>query len=127
MTDTEKNHLIEQYIKAYNNFDISGMLADLDDNIIFKNISKGEVTLELNGIDDFRKQAEQACGFFSEREQKIQNIVFSEGGCRVDIAYRAKIAVDLPNGLKAGDEIKLKGKSVFHFAEGKISEIYDIS
>jgi ketosteroid isomerase-like protein len=127
MTDTEKKNLVEKYVRAYNNLDVKGMVADLHENIIFKNILNGEVTLELNGIDAFKSQAEQAAALFSEREQKIKNIVFIEDGCRIDIAYQAIIAADMPNGMKAGHKIELNGKSVFRFAEGKISEIYDIS
>jgi hypothetical protein len=127
MTDEEKKNLGENYIRAYNDFDVEEMLSNLHDEIIFKNISSGETTLELTGIEAFRKQAQQVVGFFAEREQKIENIVFSENGCEIDISYKAKFAADLPNGLKAGDEINLKGKSIFSFADGKISEIHDIS
>jgi len=40
---------------------------------------------------------------------------------------RARLAVDLPNGLKIGDTLQLKGKSVFGINEGKISLIEDYS
>ncbi len=119
--------MVENYVRAYNDFDIARMLTDLHDRIIFKNISNGELTLELEGIEAFREQAEQVVDFFTEREQKIKNMVFSEDGCEIDIDYRATLAADLPNGLKAGDKIELKGKSIFRFTDGKISEIQDLS
>lgn len=127
MTDAEKRNLVENYIRAYNDFDIKGMLANLHENVVFKNVSNGETTLEITGIDAFRNQAEQAAGFFAEREQRIEKVVFREDVCEVDIAYRAKLASDAPNGLKAGDSLTLNGKSIFRFVEGKISEINDIS
>lgn len=127
MTEIEKKNLVENYVRAYNAFDIEGMLKDLHDEIVFKNITNGEVTLELNGIEAFRNQAEQVIGFFAEREQKITNFGFNEDGCEIEIDYRATLAAGLPNGLKTGDKIELKGKSIFHFADGKISQIQDIS
>jgi ketosteroid isomerase-like protein len=129
MNETEKKILVENYIRAYNGFDIEGMLANLHENVTFKNVSAGDgaVTLETEGIEAFRNQARQAAGLFAEREQKIENIFFSRDGCEVDIDYRAKLAADLPNGAKAGDTISLKGKSFFRFAEGKIREIRDES
>ena len=127
MTETERKTLAENYIRAYNRFDIDGMLENLDEKIVFKNISDGETTLELEGINAFRKQAEYAASLFSEREQTIKKIVFTEDGCEVEIDYKAKLAVDLPNGLRAGEKIILKGKSKFSFAHGKITEIQDIS
>ncbi|HEX8638198.1 MAG TPA: nuclear transport factor 2 family protein [Pyrinomonadaceae bacterium] len=127
MTETERKTLVENYIRAYNRFDIAGMIENLDDRIVFKNISNGETTLELEGLDAFRKQAEYGASLFSEREQIIEKITFTEEGCEMDIDYKAKLAADLPNGLRAGEKIRLKGKSKFRFAGSKIIEIQDIS
>jgi hypothetical protein len=127
MGEIEKKILVEDYIRAYNSFDIEAMLVDLHDEIVFKNISNGEITLELKGIEAFKNQAEQVVNFFAEREQKIEKFVFGEDFCEIEIDYHATLAADLPNGLKAGDTIALKGKSIFRFTNDKISEIQDIS
>ena len=127
MTETERKTLVENYIRAYNRFDIERMLENLNEKIVFKNISNGETTLELEGLDAFRKQAAYGASLFSEREQRIEKIVFTEEDCEVDIDYKAKLAADLSNDLQSGDEINLKGKSKFRFADGKITEIQDIS
>jgi ketosteroid isomerase-like protein len=127
MTNEEKKNLVENYVRAYNAFNVEEMLSGLHRDVIFKNISGGETTLDLKGIEAFRKQAETAVDFFSEREQKIKNFDFSEDDCQIEIDYRATLAIDLPNGLKTGEKIELKGKSVFRFADGKIVEIQDIS
>ena len=127
MTDEDKKNLIESYVSAYNNFDVEGMTANLHDEIIFKNISNGELTLEIKGIDAFRNQAKQILPFFAEREQRIRDFVFSEDGCEAGMNYQATLAADLPNGFKAGDRLDLNGKSIFCFADGKIVEIQDIS
>ncbi len=127
MSETEKRKLIENYVRAYNNFDIEEMLRDLHERIIFKNNSNGETTLELSGIKAFRDQARQVADLFAEREQKITHFIYSEEVCEIEIDYRATLVADLPNGLKTGDKIELKGKSVFRFADGKIIAIEDIS
>lgn len=125
-TETRKN-IIENYVNAYNNFDVENMLKDLDEKIVFKNISNGETNLMTNGIEAFKMQAEEAKQLFSRREQKITDLKFSENAAEADISYAGTFAVDLPNGLKAGDEIKLVGKSIFRFRDDKIIEISDIS
>lgn len=127
MTQAEKKDLVENYVRAYKDFDIEAMTANLHDEIIFRNISDGETTLELAGRDAFANQAKQSAEIFSEREQKIENMNFKDEICEIEIDYRATLAADLPNGLKAGDKIELKGKSVFRFRDDKISEITDIS
>ena len=44
----------------------------------------------------------------------------------VAIAFRAVVAVDLPNGLKKGQVLNLSGRSEFEFQDGAISKITDI-
>jgi hypothetical protein len=119
--------IIENYIQAYNQFDINGMLSDMHDEVRFENISNGEITLSTKGIIELRNQAEQAKKIFKEREQKITNITFYEDEVEVAIDYSGILAVDIPNGPKAGDKIELKGKSIFRFENDKIIELKDIS
>jgi hypothetical protein len=118
---------IENYISAYNSFDVEGMLRDLHPEIGFKNISHGETNLSLKGIKAFQQQAEQALSLFSQRKQQIQHINFHQETVEVGIAYQGILASDLPNGMKAGDKIELIGKSIFRFQNDKIIEIQDIS
>ena len=126
VNETRKN-IIENYIAAYNRFDIEGMLKDMDERVVFRNISNGTVDLTTSGVAELRAQAEQAKNLFSEREQKITGMKFNDDEIEVEIAYRGTLAVDLPNGLKAGDPLELNGKSIFRFAGEKIVELEDVS
>jgi hypothetical protein len=119
--------IIENYIDAYNNFDINRMLLNMHNEIRFENISDGEINLATNGIEELRNQAEQAKQFFKERTQTITDIKFSADQVEVQINYRGILAVDFPNGLKTGDVIELKGNSIFRFKDDKIIELKDIS
>lgn len=122
-----RQRVIENYIAAYNRFDIEGMLENLHSEIEFQNISNGETNLSIKGIDQFSVQAESAEKLFSQREQKITNILFEGDKAEVEIDYSAVLAEDLPNGLKKDAKIELKGKSIFTFRDGKIIGIQDIS
>ena len=126
-SDEIKKNIIENYIRSYNNFEVENMLKDLDGNIVFRNIVNGEVNLITKGIAEFKEQAEQAKNLFSQREQKITNLKFGTDEVEADIFYNGTIAVDFPDGLKAGSKIELAGKSIFRFAGDKIIEIEDIS
>ncbi|HAS39363.1 MAG TPA: hypothetical protein DCS93_02745 [Microscillaceae bacterium] len=127
LTNQQKQSQIENYVQAYNAFDVAGMLQDLHPEVVFKNIANGEVNMELAGVEAFENQANQAKAIFSERQQTITQIDFSEEAVTIQIDYEGVVAQDLPNGLKAGQELKLNGRSVFKFAKGKIIEIQDIS
>lgn len=126
MNDIQKK-IIERYIRAYNSFDVEGMTCELQAEVIFENVSNGNVDLSTHGIDAFREQAEAARGYFTRREQKITSWNFHDGTVTVDIDYEAALAVALPNGLKAGDLLRLKGQSVFEFRSNKITKIQDRS
>ncbi len=121
------SQIIQNYVEAYNNFDVEGMIKDLHNDIIFKNISNGEVNLTTNGKVAFEEQAQQAKQFFKTRQQIITETINNEEFIEVTIDYQGVIAIDLPNGLKENDKIELKGKSIFKFRDDKIIEITDIS
>ena len=115
------------YIEAYNRFDVDGMLAPLHEEVVFQNIANGEVSLTTTGKEDFRGQAEQVTRYFSEREQRVTHWQLADNRVEVAIEYCATVAMELPNGLKPGDTLRLQGKSVFRFDDGKIISIEDIS
>ncbi|MFN8358238.1 MAG: nuclear transport factor 2 family protein [Spirosomataceae bacterium] len=123
----EQEEIIRHYLDGYNQFDISKMVADLDEHIVFRNSSNGEITLELQGLEAFRQQAEQATAYFLSRTQTITALVCQENRVEVQINYHAVLAIDLPNGLKKGDELSLQGISIFEFAGNKICKLTDIS
>ncbi|HAS8484195.1 TPA: nuclear transport factor 2 family protein, partial [Vibrio vulnificus] len=54
-------------------------------------------------------------------------IEMSELGAMVNIDYTGTLAIDLPNGLKSGQVLELKGQTYFEFQNGKISHIKDVS
>ena len=123
--DPEKT--IRDYIRAYNAFDVEGMMATVHEKIRFENIAAGQVNLIILGKEEFRKQAEKAVEIFREREQKITRLKVEGDRAEADIRYTGMLAADLPNGLKAGDRISLEGKSLFWFRDGRIIELKDVS
>lgn len=124
---SRKEYIIRSYINAYNQFDIPGMVANLHDNIVFKNIQDGETNLLLQGKKEFRQQAELTKTYFKERQQNITSVKHSEDHTEIEIDYYAVLAADMPNGLKKGNQLRLSGKSIFKFSDDRIIELTDIS
>ena len=124
----DRSEKIFRYLDAYNKMEVENMIADFDDGIVFLNVMNGEQTMELRGIEEFKKQAIEALSYFSEREQSIETMTHNIDSTEISINYRAIAAMDFPNGLKKGDEVNLKGKSVFEFStDGKISKLTDMT
>ena len=123
----QREAIIRHYIDAYNRFDVEGMLRDFHPDVVFENVSGGEVNMSLLGISALRQQAEGAVQVFSQREQRIEQITFRGDTAEVAISYRGTLAVDVPNGPGAGDNIELEGRSVFEFEGDKIVRLTDVS
>lgn len=123
----DRETIINNYVEAYNNFDIESMIADFSNDMVFENISNGETNLSIRGIDSFLKQAETAVKYFSKRTQTIKSIKHNDNKTEIEIGYHAVAAIDLPNGIKKGSVISLSGRSVFEFEGNKITKLTDIS
>ncbi len=122
-----REKIIQNYIDGYNNFSIDKMVADLDDNIKFENIQNGQINLLLEGVEAFRQHAESVKSYFATRQQIIKSIKHLDNETEIEVDYKAVLAMDLPNGMKSGQELKLTGKSIFEFADNKIIKLTDIS
>lgn len=123
----DRERIIQNYIEGYNGFDIDKMVADFDSNIIFENVQNGQINVSLEGLEAFRQQAVLAKSYFTTRQQKIKSFKHEDNKTEIEIDYKAVLAMDLPNGLKNGQEFHVTGKSVFEFNGNKIIRLTDIS
>lgn len=122
-----REEIIKQYVEGYNSFDSQKMTEYFSDDIVFVNIQNGQTNMTLNGINAFLYQAETAKQFFSHRNQKILSFKHEGDNTQIEIDYHGILAQDLPNGLKKGQEIKLRGKSSFEFRDSKVIKLVDES
>lgn len=127
MNAAEKRALVERYIDAYNRMDVDGMLATLHRDVSFANVAGGETNARTQGIDEFAALARQSLPLFSERRQTVESFDAAGDRAVASIAFRAVVANDLPNGLKAGQALDFRGRSEFEFRDGAIAAITDIS
>ncbi|WP_313419965.1 hypothetical protein [Sphingobacterium multivorum] len=65
---------IFRYVEAYNEMNVEGMITDFDDGIVFLNIMNGEKSMELKGIEEFKKQAIDALSYFSARVKTLYTV-----------------------------------------------------
>ena len=103
------------------------MLALLSPDVDFENYSDGQLTVSTSGIDKFRQLAEQSKSLFSEREQRIIQLTLDQNSATADIAYRGRLAADVPDRPTAGTVLELQGQSEFSFKDGRISKLVDRS
>lgn len=126
MNRDEKCSLIERYLASYNIFDIDGMMPVIHPDIECKNVSGGEVNATASGADEFRRPAEQSKGLFISRRQTVTKFWTNNDRAFIELDYEGVLASDLPNGMKAGESLRLTGRSEFTFRDGRIYRITDI-
>lgn len=119
--------LVERYLAAYEAFDVPGMLAALHPAVEFRNVSGGEVTASADGIAAFAQLAERAATLFRSRRQTVTGYAADADGATVEVDYEGVLAADLSPTLRAGDTIRLAGRSTFGFRDGRIARIVDES
>ncbi len=118
---------IQAYLDAYNAKDIPAMLALLDDQIVFENISSSSGVTQTNTKLEFEQLALQSVEYFTERKQVVRFSILSTDSAAVEIDYQATLAKALPNGMKAGHQLQLRGVSIFEMKKGKFTRISDYS
>lgn len=107
--------------------DVPGMLALLHDVIVFEHVSNTSGTTTTSGKADFEAIARLSVTMFRRRKQTIRSRTLGTRTAAVEIEYEGELAVDWPNGLKAGQLLSLRGVTIFAFSDGKISRISDYS
>lgn len=119
--------LIREYIAAYNAMRVPAMVALLHEVIVFENVSNTNGITTTSGKAAFQELAQQSLGLFRIRQQKIRSLTLGNRTAAAEIEFNAILAVDLPNGAKAGEAFTLRGVTVFAFSDGKIARISDYS
>ena len=119
--------LVDRYIDAYNRMDVAAMLATMQDEVIFENYTAGVLGVRTIGIAELRHLAENSRHLFSLRRQTIT--AWGEDGdtAQASIRFEGTFAVDLPNGVRAGQSIALDGRSEFRQHDGRLIYIADYS
>lgn len=121
----QQKDIIVNYVDGYNQFDTGKMIQHMDENIIFQNVSNGQLNATTTGRKEFRMQAEESKLYFTERKQTIKSWAFSEEKVSVEIDYFGILKDELSADLQAGDTIRMAGISEFIFKDSKIIQLID--
>ena len=103
------------------------MLDCVTEDVVFENISNSGQTMQFEGRERMGEVANLSGHAFSYRRQKLVSLIVGSGRAAAEIEFEGKAAVDLPNGTKAGEAIKVRGASFFEFRGQLLSRIADYS
>jgi len=119
--------IVQRYLQAYNSLDVDGLLATVTDDIVFENLSNTSEPTRTSGKAPLRALARRTAQVFSSRRQVVTEAVVSADHVAILIEFEATVARDLPNGWKAGQQLKLRGASFFALRGGLIAKVTDLS
>ncbi|RDS81694.1 nuclear transport factor 2 family protein [Dyella monticola] len=119
--------LIDRYIDAYNRIDVDAMLATLHNEVVFENYTAGVLSVRTVGIHELRHLAESSRHLFSARHQAITRYSEVAGVAHAQIHFQGTFAVDLPNGIRAGQSMALDGRSEYRERDGLLIYVADFS
>lgn len=123
----KKIEIVKNFISAYNSLNVESMITSLHPEIEFKNISGGVLTAHTKGIEEFWELASSSIKIFKEREQNITSYTESDDTVIAEINFHGVMAIDFPNGLKAGEILTMNGKSKYVFKDDLILLLVDES
>jgi len=63
----QREQIIYNYVHAYNNFDIDGMLIHLDHDILFNNVYEGKINMTLEGAKSLSLKGNPYLSFLSKK------------------------------------------------------------
>jgi ketosteroid isomerase-like protein len=106
---------------------VEAMVELVDPEIEFRNVSGGDVDTSAIGQDEFRELAQQSVFLFSSRKQTATKFEAEGEVVSVDIDFTGTLATDIPDGMRAGDELRVTGRSEFVFRDEKIYRLTDYS
>ncbi|MBN8828766.1 MAG: nuclear transport factor 2 family protein [Sphingobacteriia bacterium] len=117
--DVQKLDIINQYINAYNSFNIDGMLILFAENCIFETVTNSDKPVKVTGKNNLKELATTSAKYFEVREQIIRNYIISENKACIEVEFRGKLASEyslkIQGSNKNGGKVQLLGVSIFEF------------
>lgn len=123
--DGTNRELIERYLDCYNEKSVDRMLDLFAEDVVFESVSNTTGVIRTTGKEELRRLARRSVEYFEQRRQAPVSWVIDDTHVAVEIDYWCRLAQDLPDGHKAGAEMRLRGASFFTIKDGRIAKLVD--
>lgn len=117
--------LIERYLRCYNDKSVDAMVNLFTEDTVFESVSNTTGVVRTSGREELHQLPKRSAEWFEQRRQTATGWVIDEAHVALEIDYWCRLAKDLPDGKKAGQEIRLRGASFFTIRHGRISRLAD--
>lgn len=115
--------VVEDYIRRYNLKDVEGMMALFTEDVVFESVGSATGIITVQGKEKFGLLASKSSEIFKVRRQTPVTMVLDRTDAAIESRYWCVLAMDLPDGKKAGEEVEFRGASFFTFRDGLITRL----
>ena len=119
--------LVERYINLNNDNDVEGVLECCADDILFESVMNPNNSVRLTGKQDVREILAGTMEAFSERSHRISSLIVDGDRAAAETLFIGTAAAELGDGVGPGDEVSIRGATIFDTRDGKIVRICDYS
>jgi steroid delta-isomerase-like uncharacterized protein len=124
---THNANLVERYITLSNHDDIEGVLACCADDVMFETVMNPRGSVRLQGKDQVREVLEGTMQAFEERVHKVASIIVDGDRVAAETVFTGKARVELGDGVMPGDNVAIRGATIFEIENELIKRICDYS
>ena len=117
--------LIERYLQYYNDKDVDAMVSLFTEDAVFESVSNTTGVIRTTSREELHQLAATSAEWFESRRQTATGWVMDDTRVALEIDYWCRLAKDLPDGKKAGQEMTLRGASFFTIRDGRICKLVD--
>lgn len=119
--------LVERYVTLSNHDDIDGVLACCADNVMFETVMNPRGSMRLQGKDQVREVLAGTMTAFKDRSHRLASIIVQDNRVAAETVFTGTALADLGDGVKLGDQVAIRGSTIFEIENDLIARITDYS
>ncbi|ACT57964.1 nuclear transport factor 2 family protein [Hirschia baltica] len=119
--------LVERYVTLSNQDDIDGVLACCSDNVLFETVMNPRGSMRLQGKTQLREVLSGTMAAFKDRSHRLASIIVQGDRVAAETVFTGTALAELGDGVKPGDQVAIRGATIFEIENNLIARICDYS
>ncbi len=124
---TSTADLIERYVTLSNHDDIDGVLACCANNVMFETVMNPRGSMRLQGKEQVREVLAGTMAAFKDRSHRLASIIVDGNRVAAETVFTGTALAELGDGVMPGDQVAIRGATIFEVENGLIVRICDYS
>lgn len=124
---TSTADLIERYVTLSNHDDIDGVLACCANNVMFETVMNPRGSMRLQGKDQVREVLAGTMAAFKDRSHRLASIIVDGNRVAAETVFTGTALAELGDGVMPGDQVAIRGATIFEVENNLIVRICDYS